>query len=62
MALGKNQWESDSIENNERYLQIWRTLMLSMLKKINQEESVAALHKVLVQLAFLHAQPDEQVA
>jgi hypothetical protein len=31
--------------------------MLSMLKKINQEESVAALHKALVQLAFLHAQP-----
>lgn len=35
--------------------------MLSMLKKINQEESVVALHNVFVQLAFLHAQPYEQV-
>ena len=31
--------------------------MLCMLKKINQVEIVAALHKALVQLAFLHAQP-----
>lgn len=49
---------SDSIENNEPpYLETWRALMLSMLKKINQEGSVAALHKVIVQLTFLHAQP-----
>lgn len=31
--------------------------MLSMLKKINQVKIIAALHKVFVQLAFLHAQP-----
>jgi len=39
-----------SIENNAPYLETWRTLMLSMLKKINQEESVAALPKVIVHL------------
>ena len=31
--------------------------MLSMLKKINQKESVAPLYKVLVQPVVLYAQP-----
>lgn len=31
--------------------------MLIMLKKINQGENIAVLHRVFDQCAFLHAQP-----